>query len=108
MVEVLLIDYRPLPSGPPVVAELPPRIVVVQADESQIPALAERADLLVHRRPDGSTSLLGDRAVLDDLDASAQLFLRAWRQQPVSKPNRPGDGLAWDHPGFTPPDRPPG
>ena len=49
---------------------------------------------------------LGDESVLDELDEGAQLFVRAWRERPLSKPDRRGEGLSWDAPGFEPPDRP--
>ncbi|MEV7177303.1 hypothetical protein [Kitasatospora sp. NPDC093679] len=36
-----------------------------------------------------------------------QLFVSAWEARARPK-ERPGDGLAWDDPGFRPPDRPTG
>jgi hypothetical protein len=48
----------------------------------------------------------GDEHVLDELDAGSQLFVQAWRERPLDKPHRPGEGQSWGATGFEPPDLP--
>ena len=46
--------------------------------------------------------------VLAALDATERLFVEAWlANRATAKLHRPGDGLAWDAEGLTPPDLPP-
>lgn len=55
---------------------------------------------------DGSTVVLGDASALGALSPGEQLFLRGWLTSlGLGGKNRPGDGLSWDAPGFSPPDR---
>ncbi|MEN3275391.1 MAG: hypothetical protein V7631_1181 [Massilia sp.] len=79
---------------------LPPHLAVADLDDSD----AE----LVGRRP--GVQVLSDPAQplpswLSDIE---QLFVQAWRQrQQMIHKQRPGEGLAWDAEGFSPPDLPP-
>jgi hypothetical protein len=90
----------------PVAAEVAPNVVIVRADLSELPEIAQHARVALGRRPDGSTDVIGDEGVLDELDEGARLFVTAWRERPLSKPDRPGEGLSWDAPGFEPPGPP--
>jgi hypothetical protein len=46
-------------------------------------------------------------AIPGSLTDSERLFVSAWQtRQQVAAKNRPGEGLAWDAPGFLPPDPP--
>ena len=86
---------------------MPPRVVVVRAEADDLDRTVERARLTIVRRDDGTTETYGDLGVVDDLDPGARLFVDAWQVHKRATTQRPGDGLPWDSPGFTPPDRPP-
>jgi hypothetical protein len=46
-------------------------------------------------------------SLLEQLSRTEALFARAWeRRQHAHAKERPGEGLAWDAPGFEPPDAP--
>lgn len=84
-----------------VVQRCPPRLAIVEADERARAAL--RALPGVRAVTDGPL----DEETSRDLTQAERLFAAAWaagRQPRV----RAGDGLAWDAPGFDPPDRPRG
>ncbi len=87
------------------VAESPPHVRVVEADTADLPDIERYASLLFVRGPGGETRVLGDETALDRLPEGSRLFVDAWREQPIEKPDRAGEGLAWDDPGFEPPDR---
>jgi hypothetical protein len=90
-----------------VVSRVPPDVVVIRTEEPEdVSRIAGRARLAMARLPSGDIQVMGDEGALDDLDEGARLFVRSWRERPLQKPDRPGDGLSWDHPGFQPPDRP--
>jgi hypothetical protein len=89
-----------------VVERVDPDIVVLQTDADSVADIARASRFAISRAPDGSMQTFGDESVLDELNDGARLFMEAWRTRPLSKPNRPGEGLAWDAPGFEPPDRP--
>ena len=79
------------------VQHLPPRLAVVEADDTT----------LLRGAP--GVVAVGDPELPDDVRAglsdTERLFADAWvlgRQPKV----RPGEGLPWDAPGFQPPDRP--
>jgi hypothetical protein len=107
--EVLVVGYEPEGerSRWPVVARVSPHVVVLRADPEELAEIARHARLAMVRSPNGGVEELGEQDALDELDEGARLYVRAWRERPAEKPDRPGEGLAWDHPGFEPPDRPP-
>jgi hypothetical protein len=46
--------------------------------------------------------------IIDALDDGERLFVEGWlARRSATKTDRPGEGLAWDAPGMTPPDLPP-
>jgi hypothetical protein len=106
--EVLIVggDDAAAAGGGRVVARVEPDIVVVEADAQQLSALARSARFAVSRDPEAGTRTFGDERVLDELDAGAQLFVRAWRERPLHKPDRPGEGQSWGATGLEPPDLP--
>jgi hypothetical protein len=106
--EILVVGYVPGEGRPrwQVVAQVPPLVTVLRAGIEDLPMIATRARLTIARRPNGVTERAGDERALDDLDEGARLYVTAWLQGPAAKPNRPGDGLAWDAPGFEPPGQP--
>ncbi|NGO13334.1 hypothetical protein G5C60_38495 [Streptomyces sp. HC44] len=109
--EVLVIGLAPRDKEAgrwPVVATAGPQVAVVRAASADLPAVAEHARLAMARTPDGRTQVLGDESALDELAPGDRLFVDAWRERPLSKPDRRGEGLPWDAPGFEPPDRPAG
>lgn len=78
---------------------VPSRLVLIVDD----PAAADRASQVpgvvsVHR---------GSPPDLADLSSVQRSFLAAWGSRALPKA-RPGDGEAWDAPGFLPPDDPAG
>ena len=106
--EVLIVGGSAAPTGQGrVVGRLDPHVIVVQAPPDELAALARTGRFAIMRFPGGRTQAHGDEGVLDQLDDSARLFVDAWRARPHEKPDRPGQGLAWDAPGFQPPDLPP-
>ena len=106
--EILVVDPAPDRSSSwPVVARTGLRVVVVQADPVLLDDLAAGARFAMARHADGRIEERGDADVLGELDVGTRLFVDGWRSRQTDKPNRPGDGLSWDSPGFEPPDRPP-
>jgi hypothetical protein len=89
-----------LAPGGRVVQQLPPRLAVVEAGASTVEELRGHPAVLAIGDPD----LPPD--VLAGLTESERLFVDAWVVGRRAKSRR-GDGLAWDAPGFTPPDPPP-
>lgn len=106
--EVLVVGYRSQEASLrwPTVARVPPHVLVLRASPEDLTAIAKDARLAMARRPTGGVEVVGDLGALEELDEGARLFVAAWRERPADKPDRPGEGLAWDHPGFEPPDRP--
>jgi hypothetical protein len=103
--EVLVVGYK---SGEgrsswPVVAEVTPLVTVLRASFDDLPLIADHSRLAFARRPDGGTERAGDESALDELDEGARIFVSAWLARPATKPERPGEGLSWDAPGFEPP-----
>ncbi len=90
----------------PVVATVDPHVAVVRAHSGDLAEIARHSRLAMARIPGGGTRVLGDEGVLGELDEGARLFVVAWRERPVTKPGRVGEGLSWGAPGFEPPDRP--
>jgi hypothetical protein len=83
-----------------VVSALPPRLLVVEADEHAAHAL---------RLLPGVADVISWPAntLPDVLNETERLFVHAWRQnQSTPDKPRPGDGLNWDAEGFVPPDPP--
>jgi hypothetical protein len=79
---------------------LPPRLAIVDLDDSQAELVGRRPGIRILSDP--------EQALPDSLGETEQLFAHAWQQRLRSiHKQRPGDGLAWDAPGFTPPDPPP-
>lgn len=107
--EILVVGGEPQVMGSdrwPVIATTGPHVAVVRGEPGDLEEIAQHARLAVARLPHGGTRVLGDEGALDDLDEGARLFVAAWRERPLSKPDRVGEGLSWDAPGFEPPDRP--
>lgn len=83
-----------------VVSALPPRLLVVEADERVAHGL--RALPGVANVIDATAGILPD-----SLNETERLFTQAWQQgRQMQDKQRPGDGLNWDAEGFLPPDRP--
>ena len=102
--EVLVVGYLPgQGSGWPVAAQYPPDVAVLRASIADLPAIAQQAQLVIIRQPDGATERVGDERVLDELDEGARLFVSAWLRRSRPKTDRRGEGLAWDAPGFDAP-----
>ena len=108
--ELLVVDYAPSDqaSSWPIASTYPPRISIVHAGPDALGAIATASRAALARRADGGIDAVGDTTAFDELDDGARLFVEAWRSQPPAKPDRPGDGLSWDTPGFKPPDPPSG
>ena len=83
-----------------VVSALPPRLLVVEADEQvaqDLRALPGVDDVI-----SGTNNILPS-----SLNDSEQLFVQAWQQsRHLDDKARPGEGLSWDAEGFTAPDQP--
>jgi hypothetical protein len=81
------------------VQHLPPRLAVVEVDDDAVAEL---------RRAPGVLGV-GDPELPEDVRAGLtdpeRLFADGWALGRAPK-TRPGEGLAWDAPGFLPPDRP--
>jgi hypothetical protein len=106
--EILVIDPNPdRPPSRPVVSSAGPRVLVVRAEPGELDQLVDGARFAMARHADGRIEERGDGSVLGELDVGARLFVDGWRARADDKPDRPGDGLSWDSPGFEPPDRPP-
>jgi len=104
--EVLVVGFAPSGRVPwPVVGEMPPDVLVLRASAADLPEIAKHARLALARGP-GGIDARGDEAAIDQLDDGGRLFVDGWRQSRDKGP-RVGEGLAWDAPGFQPPDRPP-
>lgn len=78
------------------------RVFTVECSGAELTALRKMPDLTV---VSGGNSLPES---VDNLTEGEKLFVAAWmsRQQKQETKQRPGDGLSWDAPGFTPPDPP--
>jgi hypothetical protein len=87
----------------PVIARVDPDVVVVRAELADLSEIVRHAKLAIGRSHDGSTRVLGDERVIEELDEGARLFIAAWRERPLSKPDRLGEGKSWDSPGFEAP-----
>ncbi len=87
----------------PVVARVDPDVMVVRADLAELPEIGRHAKLAIGRSPDGSARVLGDERVIEELDEGARLFVAAWRERPLSKADRLGEGMSWDSPGYEAP-----
>jgi len=83
-----------------VVQSLPPRLAIVQSADDAGPALRAAPGV----RAVGAPAL--PETVRSTLTDEELLFADAFVIAGAPK-TRPGDGAAWDAPGFTPPDRPP-
>jgi hypothetical protein len=83
-----------------VVQQLPPRLVVIEADDAALAELRGHPDVLGIGDPDLPTALVAA------LTETERLFVDAWVVGGRPKSRR-GDGLSWDAPGFSPPDPPP-
>jgi hypothetical protein len=83
-----------------VVSALPPRLLIVKADEPTLRAL---------RTLPGVEDVIGEPIGMlpASLDETERLFAQAWQQRLQSQDKqRPGEGLSWDTPGYSPPDKP--
>lgn len=81
-----------------------PRLAVVEAAEGAGPDALQAIDGVAEVAAAGES--LQDASALTDAE---RLFADAWalRTGDVAGSERPGEGLPWDAPGFTPPDPPP-
>ncbi len=87
-------------SGARVVHRGSPRVLVVRLEGD--------ADV-EHIRQSSAVAYAGRRppvTVRDNLEPGEQLFVDGWLSRLPPKPERPGDGLAWDAPGMSAPDPP--
>jgi hypothetical protein len=80
-----------------VTQKLEPRLYIVRATSSRLQELAAE--------PGVRAVIQAGDATPDDLDEREKLFAEAWQLSQRQKV-RPGEGLAWDAAGFTPPDFP--
>lgn len=83
-----------------VVAKLPPRLVVVEANDAEMEVL---------RGAPAISAVLTAVSELPklELNEGEKLFVEAWhKRQRTEKKNRVGEGLPWDAEGFQPPDWP--
>ena len=88
----------PLRAVATVTQYLPPRLALVAGDADLTGRIAAMPGVVaVHDA--------GTPAPLDAPTEEERMFLAAWaaRQRPKT---RPGEGLSWDAPGMSPPDRP--
>jgi len=83
-----------------VVSALPPRLLVVEADEQ----VAQGLRVL----PGVDDVISGmDNILPNSLNESELLFVQAWQQsRHLDDKARPGEGLSWDAEGFSAPDHP--
>ncbi len=81
------------------VQHLPPRLAIVESDHAARAALRTAPGVLGIGEPD-----LPDD-VREELTETERIFVDAWVVGRRPKERR-GDGLAWDAPGFEPPDLP--
>jgi hypothetical protein len=73
------------------------RVFLVRGDPSGL-SVPKREGLHIFSTPDVPEQ------ILNSLDDRESLFVSAWRTRLQQQPKkRAGDGLDWDHPGFTPP-----
>lgn len=77
-----------------VMQALEPRLALIREDPSSLRAAERLPGVRIFREePDAA----------EPLTAGERLFVAAWASRSVPK-HRPGDGLAWDSPGYDPPD----
>ena len=93
-----LIEATLRAGGLKILGRLPPRIFVVAGGSPEVVEETVRS-LDVE-------TVAGDTVELPaDLSETEHLFVTAWLARRRTTKLRRGDGLAWDAPGFTPPDR---
>ena len=93
-----LIEATLRAGGLKILSRLPPRIFVVAGGSPEV--VEETVRLL------DVEAVAGDTVELPaDLSETEHLFVTAWLASRRTTRRRRGDGLAWDAPGFTPPDR---
>jgi hypothetical protein len=76
-----------------------PRVFVVEMTAPAMDYLAQMEDEVASTISDVSP------AVLDTLNDQERQWVSAWNLRRLKKPRRLGEGLPWDAPGFSPPDR---
>ena len=109
-VEALVVLCSPADTAHPpalrwrIVGALPPRLLLVQIDPGELAAARAHAAVaaIVTDRP--KAAALRSTPPLNDAEA---LFVSAFAAQGSKSGPRPGEGLDWDSPGFTPPGGPP-
>lgn len=79
----------------------PPRLAIVRAGAEELRTGA--AGTVAVLNPSSVDEV--EAALQSPLSESERLFVEAWLLRRRPKENRKGDGLPWDAPGFTPPDR---
>ena len=85
-----------LAEGVSIVSRMPPSIAVIKGSDESLAAVATRPGVAHSlERGEAPTALGG-------LSEAARLFVRGWLAEPAPEP-RPGDGLSWDAPGYSPP-----
>jgi hypothetical protein len=85
-----------IPAGARILQQLPPRLVIVAADQDAISNMKRSAEI---------KALFTDEIppeTLDGFDEVTRAFAVGWNQRRQPK-QRPGDGLPWDAPGFEAP-----
>jgi hypothetical protein len=89
---------RHLANGLRITQRVSPRVALVTGPEAGIRKLAATSGIEIVDR-----NLSVD--ALERLDQTEALFAKAWRQRTADAAEvRRGDGLAWDAPGYEPPD----
>ena len=76
-----------------------PRMFVVSAAPQDLAQLAQRAEVIA------ATAAELPAAIVATLNAPERQWAAGWNLRRTEKKARRGDGLAWDAPGFSPPDR---
>jgi hypothetical protein len=91
--------FTQLTNQPTMTAAMSPRIAVL--------ANAAAAEQLRHHPQVEAVIMRPEDEIPNSLNQAERLFVSAWaKNQRASDKVRPGEGLAWDAPGFLPPDAP--
>jgi len=87
---------RHLDSGLTITHRVSPRIVVLKGGDDALAEIAGRqgVNLALERG--------ANQGSFEGLSEGERLFVAGWISSPPSR-DRPGDGLTWDAPGYTPP-----
>jgi hypothetical protein len=90
------------------IAKLRASVAVTQAMPPRLALLAAPPSWERESLPQGVAFNVDENipdSLLDGFTQSERVFIQAWKERRHLK-RRPGDKLAWDAPGYSPPDRP--